>query len=360
VPTREVTLRFEVPEVYRLVLRIERDGTIREARAEGEFVSRQVGRLVSDRYRDPHKALYVVERLCGACSHAHTLAFASAVESALSLDVPPRATAIRALTAELERIQSHLFSLSETATIARGRDVARPVWAAWQQVTALLAEITGNRIHYGMNCIGGLARDLPPTAPRMAREMLASLGESLRTLRAEFEPAVGRRLAGLGVWRSPGQELPGTGPNQRASGSPRDVRRERPYLLYRELPLVVPVRDEGDSLARVSVRLDELLVSYTLIDELLASLPEGAIRAEGGETATVSTVATSMSVEAPRGEDRHEVTLAADGEISSLAIRVPTEDTIVGLAAALIGVREVDARLVVASFDLCMSCLGGT
>jgi len=360
VTTHEVTLRFEVPEVYRLVLRMGEDGTIREARVEGEFVSRQVGRLVSDRYRDPHKALYVVERLCGACSHAHTLAFASAVERALSLEIPPRAAAIRTLAAELERIQSHLFGLSETATIAGGHHLARSVWAAWQQVTAILAEVTGNRIHYGINCIGGLARDISPGALRVAREMLARLGESLLPLRGEFDRAVGKRLAGLGVWTSPGQELRGTGPNQRASGSARDVRRERPYLLYRELPLVIPVRDEGDSLARVSVRLEELLVSFTMVDKLLASLPEGAIRAEGSETATVSTVATLMSVEAPRGEDRHEVTLAADGEISALVIRVPTEDNIVGLGSALVGVREADVRLVVASFDLCMSCFGGT
>ena len=359
-PTHEVTLRFEVPEVYRLVLTTEKDGTIRDARVEGEFVSRQIGRLVSERYRDPQKALYVVERLCGACSHAHTLAFASAVEKALSLDVPPRAEAIRVVAAELERIQSHLFTLSETATVVGGHDVARSAWAAWQQVTAILMEISGNRIHYGINCIGGLARDISSTALRAAREMLVPLGSSLRDLRGEFEQAVGESLAGLGVWRTPGRALPGTGPNQRASGSALDVRTERPYLLYAELPLIVPLREEGDSFARVSVRLEEVLASHALIDHVLASLPQGAIRTEEGQMAAVSTVATSMSVEAPRGEDRHEVTLAADGEISAFAIRVPTEDALVGLAAALVGVREVDARVVVASFDLCMSCFGGT
>ena len=357
---REVILRFEVPEVYRLVLKTEKDGTIREARAEGEFVSRQIGRLVSERYRDPHKALYVVERLCGACSHAHTLAFASAVERALSLRIPARAEAIRVLGAELERIQSHLFALSEIATAADASDAAHSAWTTWRQVTLALSEISGNRIHYGINCIGGLSRDIPVAALDAVRELLDPLGTELRRLRADFEQALAARLAGLGVWRSSGPELAGTGPNQRASGSSRDVRAERPYLIYPELPLVVPVRQEGDSLARVSIRLEELLISHAIVRQVLSSLPSGPIRVEADEACVASTTPASMSVEAPRGEDRHDVTLAADGEVSALAIRVPTEDSLVGLSAALVGVREVDARLVVASFDLCLSCFGGT
>lgn len=359
-PTREVTLRFEVPEVYRLVVQADEDGVIREARVVGEFVSRQIGALVKTRYADPHKALYVVERLCGACSHAHTLAFASAVEKALGIRVPPRPAAIRTLGAELERIQSHAFSLSEIAMAAGCLDLERSLWGAWQEVTGILVEISGSRIHYGLNGIGGLTRDVPSAALRKARTLLASLRPSVQDLRGEFERGLGKRLAGLGVWSSQGGSLPGTGPNQRAGGSTRDVRREQPYLLYAELPFDVPVRDEGDSLARASVRLEEMLQSCALAERILASVPPGAIKAESVDVATDATLAGSMSVEAPRGQDRHDVAMTQEGEVREFAIRVPTEDSIVGVAAALVGAREVDARLVVASFDLCMSCFGGT
>ncbi len=357
---REVTLRFEVPEVYRLVVQADGDGVIREARVVGEFVSRQIGTLVKTHYADPHKAIYVVERLCGACSHAHTLAFASAVEKALGIEVPLRALAIRTLGAELERIQSHAFSLSEIATAAGCHELERSLWGVWQGVTAILVEVSESRVHYGLNGIGGLTRDVPPAALRKARTMLATLQASIQALRGEFDRTLGERLAGLGVWSSQGEELPGTGPNQRASGSRRDVRKDRPYLLYAELPFDVPAREEGDSLARVSVRLEELLQSCTMAEEILKSIPAGAIQAENVDAAPGATLTAAMSVEAPRGEDRHTVALSREGEIRAFTIRVPTEDSIVGVAAALVGVPEADARLVVSSFDLCMSCFGGT
>ncbi|MGD9675911.1 MAG: nickel-dependent hydrogenase large subunit [Candidatus Bipolaricaulia bacterium] len=358
--TREVTMRFEVPEVYRLVVQADGDGVIREARVEGEFVSRQIGTLVKTRYADPHKALYVVERLCGACSHAHTLAFAGAVERALGIRIPARAEAIRTLGAELERIQSHAFSLSEITTAARCQDLERSLWGAWQEVTAILVEISGSRIHYGLNGIGGLARDVPSAALRRARSVLASLRRSVQALRGGFERELGKSLAGLGVWSSRDGDLPGTGPNQRASGSSRDIRREEPYLLYEELPFDVPVREEGDSLARACVRLEEMIQSCGLAERILASVPAGAIQAESVDPVPDATFVGRMSVEAPRGCDRHDVTMTREGEVKEFAIRVPTEDSIVGVASALIGVREADARLVVASFDLCMSCFGGT
>jgi len=358
VSPREVTLQFEVPEVYRLHLRTGMDGTIREARVEGELASREVGRLVASRYRDPHKALYVVERVCGACSQAHTLAFSCAVERVLGVSVPMRAQAIRTVTAELERIQSHLLTLSETAALAGARGLEQELWRTWQKVTAVLAAVTGSRVHYGINCIGGVVHDLPPEALRAASGALADLGRSLGDLDGVFEREAGSRLRGLGVWKAAGRDLPGTGPNQRASGSPRDVRAERPYLLYADLPLMIPIRTEGDVLARTSVRLEELHISHRMVKDLLSALPEGEVRiADLGGPRPGS---ASMSVEAPRGEDRHDVVLSADGEVDALAIRVPTEDSLLGVSEALIGVHEEDARLVVASFDLCLSCFGGT
>ena len=357
---REVTVQFEVPEVYRLVLQTGKDGVISEARVEGEFISRQIGALIKARYTDPHKAIYVVERLCGACSHAHTLAFASSVEKALGIGVPSRAAGMRVLGAELERIQSHAYSLSEIAAAAGSHDVERSLWGIWQAVTAILAELSGSRVHYGLNVIGGVTRDVSPGVLGTSKTKLAALRASVDGVRGEFSRVLGERLAGLGVWAAKGEGLPGTGPNQRASGSCRDIRKEPPYALYGELAFGVPGREEGDCFARASVRLEEIVESCRLAEGLLSGLPGGEIRAREIDVAPDAPLTSAVSVEAPRGEDRHEVALTPTGEIRTLTIRVPTEDSLVGVAAALVGVREPDARIVVASFDLCMSCFGGT
>jgi NADH-quinone oxidoreductase subunit D len=87
-----------------------------------------------------------------------------------------------------------------------------------------------------------------------------------------------RRTRGLGVLDAKTALKMGvTGPNLRASGVPYDLRRDRPYLVYPELEFDVPTRDEGDSLARYLVRMDEIKQSIRIIDQVLHEMPDGPV-----------------------------------------------------------------------------------
>jgi len=111
-----------------------------------------------------------------------------------------------------------------------------------------------------------------------------------------------RRTRGLGVLDAKTALKMGvTGPNLRASGVPFDLRRDRPYLVYPELEFDVPTRDEGDSLARYLVRMDEIKQSIRIIDQVLHEMPDGPVMAKLPRLLRPRPGRAFGAVEGPRG-----------------------------------------------------------
>ncbi len=104
--------------------------------------------------------LYLVERICGICSYSHSTAFVQAVEEIAGLEIPRRALYIRTLIAELERIHSHLLWLGVAGHEIGFDTLLMYTWRDREQVMILLATLTGNRVNYGMNTLGGVRRDI--------------------------------------------------------------------------------------------------------------------------------------------------------------------------------------------------------
>ena len=102
--------------------------------------------------------LYLVERICGICSHSHATAFAMAVEECAQLEVPGRAQYIRCLIGELERVHSHLLWLGVAGHEVGFDTLLMYTWRDREIVMDLLAMLTGNRVNYGINTIGGVRR----------------------------------------------------------------------------------------------------------------------------------------------------------------------------------------------------------
>lgn len=356
---REILLQCEIPEVYQLALETDSRGTIAQAHLRGGYTARAIGKLVAERYRDPNQAIFVVERLCGICSHSHTLAFCQAVEVATRVVVPSRAAAIRTLVAELERMQSHTLNLHEVATLVGAQASAKQCWAVREAVTELLVGVTGNRIHYGVNCIGGVTRDVSTANATPRRRWFPQLDEALCELLTVFEQDARANLEGLGIWAPEPEEGAGTGPNGRACGLANDIRAVSPYAAYGTSVLSPVLEQGGDAWSRTRVRLRELRTSLAIVKDRLSGLPEGRLRAEEIPPLAAAVAGTS-TVEAPRGANEHRIVLSRAGEIESLEIGVPTPRTIPSLERALRGEPQDKAQVVVASFDLCMSCADGT
>src|SRR5512142_56279 len=106
--------------------------------------------------------LYLFERVCGICSHVHTMAYALGVEKLAQVEVSLRAQAIRQIVAGLERIHSHLLWLGVAAHEAGFETLFMFAWRDREIVMDLLEGLTGNRVNYSANLLGGVTFDVDP------------------------------------------------------------------------------------------------------------------------------------------------------------------------------------------------------
>jgi len=107
-----------------------------------------------------HQNIFLCERICGICSDAHSTAYCQTVEDLLGIEVPPRARYLRMIVAELERLHSH-FLWFGVAMHLIGFDTAfMHIWKDREAVMRLIESITGKRVNYGFNTLGGTRRDI--------------------------------------------------------------------------------------------------------------------------------------------------------------------------------------------------------
>ncbi len=104
--------------------------------------------------------LYLIERVCGICSHSHSTCFIQAVEEIAGVEVPKRALYLRTLVGELERIHSHLLWLGVAGHEIGFDTLFMYSWRDREIVMDILADLTGNRVNYGINTYGGVKRDV--------------------------------------------------------------------------------------------------------------------------------------------------------------------------------------------------------
>jgi Ni,Fe-hydrogenase III large subunit len=301
--------------------------------------------------------LTLVERVCGICSGVHTLTFCMAAEALAGVRVPDRARFIRVIVAELERLHSHLLWTGIAAEDMGFQTMFMETFALRERVMDVLELVSGNRVHYAMNCIGGVTSDI-----RGADAILAAVQETRRTLERDVVPVFTENLtarartAGVGVLaREQALTYGVVGPTARASGVEMDVRRDLPYAAYEELGFQIVTAKEGDVGARLLVRAMEMLESVRLIEQALRNLPEGPTRAEAGFPVIPPGEATARA-EAPRGELLYY--LASDGSDTPtrVKVRTPSFMNIPSIQAMCVGYHLADMPLIQASVDPCCSC----
>ena len=324
-------------------------------------VHRGIEALAED--RNLVQALYLVERICGICSHSHTTCFIQTVEEIGAIKASERALYLRTLTFELERMHSHLFLLGIMAYEIGFDTLFMFMWHVRESILDLFEEITGNRIHHSMNTIGGVRWDLAPHLVEKVSHSLRNIEKSVKHFHELFQDrTVEKRLCKVGVLdHSEAQELCVVGPTARGSGADMDVRRDYPYAAYGELKEGFSVirRDGADNYARTEVRILEILESINIIQKILDELPSGPIRPEKSILKLMREIpeaeALSM-VEAPRGELLYFLRTNGKEGLSRLKVRTPTIPNVLGLKPMLIGGEIADIPVTVASIDPCMAC----
>jgi membrane-bound hydrogenase subunit alpha len=301
--------------------------------------------------------LYLVERVCGICSFSHSTAFIQAVEEIAGLELPARAKYIRTIIAELERIHSHLLWLGVAGHEIGFDTLLMYTWRDREQVMILLARLTGNRVNYGMNTVGGVRRDIAPEMLPEILKVVDSLEERTKYYidMAQREQTVIQRLSGVGkLSREDCLKLGTVGPTARASGVDRDIRRDDPYAAYSDVTFKVITDDHCDVYGRTVVRLGELMEAFSIIRQLLKKIPDGPIAVKAPRRIPEGEAVSRY--EAPRGEDVHYVRGNGSEKPERVKVRAPTLANTQSVAKMLEDGYLADLPIVIAAIDPCFSC----
>jgi membrane-bound hydrogenase subunit alpha len=303
------------------------------------------------------QTMYLVERVCGICSHSHATCFVQAVEEIAGLEIPKRAAYIRMIVAEMERIHSHLLWLGVAAHEVGFDTLLMYSWRDRELVMDLLAEISGNRVNYGMNTIGGVRRDISPEQAQHILKGVDKLEERTKYYLqvAAEETTLIKRLSGVGHLSHEDAVRLGTiGPTGRASGVNRDTRRDDPYAAYDEVQFDVIVDNHCDVFGRVVVRVLELIEAYKIIRQSLKQMPDGPISVKGPRRIPAGEALSRY--EAPRGEDVHYVQGNGTEKPERVKLRAPTLANLHAVPKMLEGNNLADTPIVIAAIDPCFSC----
>ncbi|MGD8813092.1 MAG: nickel-dependent hydrogenase large subunit [Anaerolineales bacterium] len=332
---------------------------------DGEIVTKAVVRL-GYAHRGVEKAtesrnwvqnIYILERICGICSHIHATAYCLGVESLAGVEVPPRAQAIRVLVAEMERIHSHLLWLGVAAHEAGFDTLFMYSWRDRETIMDLLEAISGNRVNYSVNLLGGVKFDIDDEVARLICDGIDFLEKRTQhyldvvTSDAMFL----QRTRGIGVMtRSQADVLGTVGPTARASNVTRDIRVEAPYAAYADYPVKIILDERGDLEARFVVRIKELFESYRIIRVILNYMPVGELttrmprRIKEGETVS--------RVEAPRGELFYFIKSNGTDTPERIKVRTPTICNMMSVVKLAVGHQLADVPMIVVGIDPCFSC----
>ena len=211
------------------------------------------------------------------------LVFAMAAEQLLGIELPPRATWIRMLLCELNRIASHLLFLGTNGMDMAAVSMMLYGWREREEVLRFFQKVTGLRMNHNFIRVGGVAADLPDGW----RDDVLRLLELIPPRLDEYDvlmtnqPIWRGRLQGVGVITS--QEalaLGATGPILRSTGVPWDLRRNMPYLAYDEVDFDVIVGTYGDCFDRYAIRLAEVRESIKIVRQILDKMPSGDYRVQ--------------------------------------------------------------------------------
>lgn len=301
--------------------------------------------------------LYLMERVCGICSHVHAMAFALGVERLANLQAPPRAQAIRELVAELERIHSHMLWLGVAAHEGGFDTLFMYSWRDRETVMDLLETISGNRVNYSANVLGGVKIDI---SDRQKDDLMKGM-DYLEERTAHYLKVVTEDDTFLGRTRNIGvmsfdeaTKLGAIGPTARASGLLRDVRVDSPYAGYPDFPVNIVTGTNGDLESRFVVRIRELFESYRLVREIVEKIPPGDLsvkvprRIPEGETIS--------RVEAPRGELFYFIKSNGSDKPERVKVRTPSLCNWASVLTTAIGHKLADMPMILSGIDPCFSC----
>ena len=344
-----------LPEPLHLDLVVE-DEKVVEAIPQIGFVHRGLEKLTET--RDYNQFIYIAERVCGICSFGHSLGYAETVEKLMGVEVPPRAEYLRVILHELSRVHSHILWMGLAADAFGYESLFMHCWRLRERVLNLFELMTGGRVILSAVLVGGMVRDQPAEVLKTVVEQLDGIkgeyAEIMRTLLTDT--SVRSRLIGVGAISHDDAVAMGmVGPFGRASGVSCDIRRFGNGCYKNLSDFQEILATDGDCFARAEVRAKEVLQSIGIINEMIATIPEGDVSVP--VKGNIPAGAQAMSaLEQPRGECYYYALGNGTKYLERMRIRTPTSVNLAGMATALAGCDLADVNMIVLTIDPCISC----
>ena len=241
-------------------------------------------------------------------------AYVMAAESIGKIEVPKRGQYLRVITAELQRIASHLLWLGTWCmdmggALGGGATIFLYAIREREMILDLFESLVGARLLYGFFQVGGTRYDIPAGWADSCRKTIADIDSRIGEYQGLLEdnPFFQARAKGVGlISRDLAEDVGISGPLLRGSGVNFDLRKSAPYSSYEDFTFNVPVETAGDCFARYRVRMVEFRESIAIVRQALDKLPDGPISSRPGLKSVaqirIPKGEAYARVEGPRGE----------------------------------------------------------
>ena len=354
---------------------------------DGETVLRSkpvIGYLHTGMEKNQEELMYIqgstnVTRMDYLAPIFNEAVFSMAVEEMLGVEVPERATWIRMLMMELNRVASHLLFMATNGMDVGAISMMLYGWREREIILSFFEKTTGLRMNHNYVRPGGVAADLPDGW----RDDVLAICEAIPPRLAEYDDL----LTGQPIFRERTEQVGGitpdqalalgaTGPILRATGVPWDLRKDMPYMFYEQVDFDVVVGTYGDAFDRYAVRLNEMRESLRIVEQIVDLMPAGDFRSQDKKVTPppraridesmealihhfklftegfkVPAGETYVAIESPRGE--LGAYLVADGSAKPYRfhMREPSFYNLQCLPVMLRGSFVADAVAVISSID---------
>jgi NADH-quinone oxidoreductase subunit D len=225
----------------------------------------------------------IVDRMNYISPFLNEVAWFNSVEKLMGVELTPRCKYLRVIVGELARISDHLLCVGAAALDLGAFTAFLYAFYEREKIYDIMEHCSGQRFHVSYCRVGGLTRDVDDQWIAMVRDFVkgfakpyADVVKLLNRNRIFME-----RTRGIGVLtKEEAINYSATGPVARASGVVRDLRKDEPYLAYRDFDFQVVCATEGDCYARYLVRMEEMLQSLKIITQAVENLPSGAVNVD--------------------------------------------------------------------------------
>jgi len=242
-----------------------------------------------------------VTRMDYAAPLFNELAFSLTVEELLGVEIPERATWIRMMMCELNRMSSHLLFLATNGMDLGAVGMMLYGWREREEVLRFFEKVTGLRMNHNYIRPGGVAADLHDGWQDDLQAILAILPERLDQFDTLMtgQPIWRDRTQGIGILTTEEAiALGATGPLLRSTGYAWDLRRAMPYLAYDQVDFDIVVGTYGDTFDRYAIRLNEIRESMRIVEQCIEMMPKGPYRVQDSKVTPPPRARIDESMEA--------------------------------------------------------------